>query len=292
VSEEVGYDVEGGPGPADTAPVEQPVAEAAAPEPEAAPDTGEAEAVDVGGQRMVPLAALHTVREQNRTLRQKADQYDQIASEWNNARPYVEFLKNNPDLLKPREAQTPAAAPAPPEADPALVNLAKTLDLYTPEGLPDARRASAIRDMVKTEAQSIAQQTVKPFEEQSIHERAQSKFREALAVDMNGIKPNPQVLAHIWKTTDPRVLATDQGAGAAVLMAMGLSAVSQQPGAPAVTPPATTPVVTEPAGGRNMNRPAISEFEQRVIKVRGLDAKRYGEATRGFKPGEVNILED
>jgi hypothetical protein len=279
VSEEVGYDVEGGPGPADTAPVEQPVAEAAAPEPEAAPDTGEAEAVDVGGQRMVPLAALHTVREQNRTLRQKAD-------------PYVEFLKNNPDLLKPREAQTPAAAPAPPEADPALVNLAKTLDLYTPEGLPDARRASAIRDMVKTEAQSIAQQTVKPFEEQSIHERAQSKFREALAVDMNGIKPNPQVLAHIWKTTDPRVLATDQGAGAAVLMAMGLSAVSQQPGAPAVTPPATTPVVTEPAGGRNMNRPAISEFEQRVMRVRGLDAKRYGEATRGFKPGEVNILED
>lgn len=290
----VAYSVEDGPGPPE-APAPAPVAEAPAPEPEAPAAPAEPEAVEVGGERMVPLAALISERSKATALKTKADQFDQMAGWYNEAKPYVDFLRANPDLLKPREAApAPAAAPAPPEADPALVSLARTLDLYTPEGQPDAKRAQAIREMVKTEAQGIAQEAVKPFEQQSINERAQTNLRYAMGVDYNGVKPNPKVLQQIWETTDPRMLATQQGAAAAVLMAMGLGAAMapQAPAAAAPAAPTTTPVLSEPAGGRNPNRPAISEFESRVLKIRGIDHAKYTDSLRGFRAGETNVLED
>jgi hypothetical protein len=292
VSDEIAYDVESGPGPADPAP--EPVAETPAPEPAAAapaaPEAVEPGTVEVGGQHMVPLGALLAERRTAATLKQKAEQLDQIAAEWAQLKPYAEFVRANPDLMKPREA--PAPAPVQPEQDEQLITLARTLDLYTPEGKPDATRAATIRNLVKSEAQSIAQEAVKPLHEQTTHERAQTNFRNALALDFNGVKPNPQVLQHIWRTTDPKVLATEQGAAAAALMAMGLGAVTGAPTPAAVAAPTTIPVVTEPAGGRNVNRPAVSEFEQRVMQVRGLDPKKYAEATRNFRPGEHNTLED
>ena len=292
MSEEgIAYDVESGPGPAGE-PAPEPVAETPAPAPEAEAAPAEPEAVEVGGERMVPLAALISERRAAATLKTKADQFDQMAGWYNEAKPYVDFLKNNPDLLKPREAPAPVAAPPPPEADPALVSLARTLDLYTPEGQPDAKRAQAIREMVKTEAQGIAREAVQPFEQQSIQQRAQTNLRDAMAVEFNGIKPNQDVLQHIWKTTDPKVLATQQGAAAAVLMALGMGAASPQSpvAAPVVAPPSTTPILSEPT--RATNRPALSEFEAKVYKLRGIDHAKAAEHLRGFRPGETNALEN
>jgi hypothetical protein len=145
MSEEVAFNVEDGPAPPDPTPAPpEPQAQAdgagdsATPEPEpSAPD------VEVDGQKMVPLAALQAERENVRSLRERAARADQLETEWRNAQPYVQFLRDNPDLLKPRTAPVPAAAPSP-EADPELVNLARTLDLYTPEGQPDAKRSAAL----------------------------------------------------------------------------------------------------------------------------------------------------
>jgi hypothetical protein len=287
------YDVEGGTGPAE-APAPEPVQaspEPEAPEPAQPEPQAEPEGVDVGGQRMVPLAALARAREENRSLRDKAQQFDQIAGEWQNARPYVEFLKNNPQLLAPRE-QPQAQAPVAPEQDEELVSLARTLDLYTPDGKPDVGRAKVVQDRMEGRARKIAQEAVQPLQEQSVQAQAHKHFQDALAVNMNGVKPNPDVLRQIWKTTDPKVLATEQGAAAAVLMAMGFGAMNAQPQASAPQAPAQAPVYTEPSGGRNVGRPSISEFEQRVLKTRGMDAAKYQEHTRGFRPGEVNVLEN
>lgn len=289
---EVEYNVEDGTPPPDNPPAEP----AAQPTPEPAPQAQapqEPEGVEVGGQKLVPLAALQELREQNRQLKEKAQHVDQVSAWYQQNRPYVDFLQANPDLLKPRQAAPEPQKPVQvaPDDDPALVELAKTLDLYTPEGKPDARRASTIRNLVKSEAQTIAQETVKPLAEMTTRERAQVNLREAMQVQMpDGTKPNPMILQQLWQQGDPKVLSTPEGAAAAVAIAIGLGQMGAQP-QHVVQPPAQTPVVTEPAGGRNVNRAPITDFEQRIIQTRGINAQKYGEYTRNFKPGEANALE-
>lgn len=292
---ETAYNVEdeGAAAPAETP---EPAAAAEAPPPAQAapePQEPEEEGVEVGGQKLVPLAALHAAREEAKALKQKASQVDQVLGWYQQNRPYVEFLQNNPDLLKPRQAQPEPVKALPPEQDDALVQLARTLDLYTPEGQPDAKRASVIRNLVKSEAQSIAQEAVKPLHEQSVQERAQTNLRDAMNASLpDGRKPDPQVLQHIWRSTDPKVLATPEGAAAAVMMAVGLGSFVQPPAPPQAQPVLSVPVVTEPSGGRNVNRAPVSEFEQRIMQVRGITPQKYQEYTRHFKSGDANVLED
>lgn len=288
MSEEVAYDVESGTPPPEPTPEPAPAPPQAQTPPAAPPDP---ESVDVGGEKMVPLAALQAEREQVRQLRQKAAQVDQ-AVEWvNTHKPYIEFLQNNPQLLQPRQPD-PAPSPVQPQQDETLVQLARTLDLYTPDGQPDAKRAGVIRNMVKTEAQTIAQETVKPLAEMTTREKAQVNLRDAKAVTLpDGRRPNGQILDMLWQQGDARVLATPEGAAAAVAIAVGLEGFQAQPAAPP-QPPATPPVVTEPAGGRNLNRPAVSEFEQRVMQLRGITPQKYAEYTRNFRSGAANVLEE
>jgi hypothetical protein len=284
---EPAYNVEDGTPPPDPAPAPEPQAQEPAPGPVAA----EPEHVEVAGQKMVPLAALQAEREAARALKQKADQVDQVLGWYNQHQPYVDFLKNNPDLLKPRQAApTPEPAPAPSEADPQLVQLARTLDLYTPEGQPDAKRAAALANFVDQRSGVAAEQRVKPLAEQTLRERANTNYQHALnATTPDGRKPNPQILQQLWTNGDPKVLATPEGAAMAVLMAVGMDTFAQQPQPQA---PAQPPVVSEPAGGRNVSRASISEFEQRIMNVRGINPTKYAEMTANFKPGHANVLED
>src|SRR5262247_1797426 len=92
-----------------------PVAAAPAAPPQEAPpeDPDEQESVEIQGGKYVPLSALKTVRQENKSLKEKAQQADQLANYYNETKPYVEFLRNNPDLLKPRQQ-----APAQPQTQP------------------------------------------------------------------------------------------------------------------------------------------------------------------------------
>lgn len=295
---DIAYDVEGGTPPPETpAPEPQqpppasalqtpPAAQSAPPEPE--------ETTEVGGQKMVPLAALQAEREQNRTLKDKAQRFDEVSGWYAQNKPYVDFLQAHPDLLQP-QPPAPRAAPSPapqPEHDEALVGLARTLDLYTPEGKPDAQRASVIRNLVQSEAQSIAREAIKPLEQMTVREKAAQNYRDALNVTLpDGSKPNPRILAEIWRGGNQDFLATTEGAALAVFTAAGMGAFAGQPATQIAPATQTLPVVTEPSGGRSPNRPAISEFEQRVIQMRGIPAAKHQEYTRNFRVGETNALE-
>jgi hypothetical protein len=247
--------------------------------------------VEVDGEKMVPLKALQAERQAMAELRKEAQRLQQVEQDYRNAQPYVEFLRNNPDLLKRPAAAEPA--PPAPDQDPKLVNLARTLDLYTADGKPDAARAATIRELVKSEAQSIAQDAVKPFAEMNVRERAQRNFQDALNTTLpDGSKPDPETIKHIWSTTDPKFLADPNNAALALLVAGGLGAFKGQPAAAkAPEPPATAPVVTESAGRVNPNRAPVSELETRVMGIRGITPQKYADYIRNFKPGQTNVLE-
>jgi hypothetical protein len=275
---------------ADAAPEQAPpvaTAPPTEPEQEDIPDG----AIEQGGQVMVPLAALKAEREQVKTLKGKAAQADQMTQWVNQARPYIDFLQANPDLMKQREQTAPVAAPAvPAQEDPAALDLARTLDLYTPEGQPDAKRALKLMNTVETLAERKAQAIVKPVQDQSLQEKALANFHQAASSQLpNGQTVNRDVLWQIWSGGDPRVLSTPQGAAAAVALAYGMQHMQQ---APAIAPPSQPPVVTESFGSRIPGAKPLTEMDQRVIQIRGMDPKKYAEHAKAFKPGETNTLED
>ena len=41
-----------------------------------------------------------------------------------------------------------------------------------------------------------------------------------------------------------------------------------------------------------MNRQPLTDLDQRVINVRGIDAKKYAQYAKAFRPGEANTLEE
>jgi hypothetical protein len=268
------------PAPVETAPPTEP-------EQEDIPDG----AIEQGGQVMVPLAALKAEREQNKTLKGKAAQADQMTQWVNQARPYIDFLQANPDLMKQRQEPTQApVAQTPAQDDPAAIDLARTLDLYTPEGQPDAKRALKIMTTVETLAERKAQAIVKPVQDQSLQEKAIANFHQAANSQLpNGQTVDRNVLWQIWSGGDPRVLSTPQGAAAAVALAYGMQHMQA---APAIQPPSQPPVVTESFGSRIPGAKPLTEMDQRVIQVRGMDPKKYAEHAKAFKPGETNQLED
>ena len=150
--------------PAESPPQAPP--QAAAPEspPQDAATEDHPEAVEVApGVKMVPLGALQAVREelkQAKPLAQRAAQLEQQVAQF---APYVQFLQAHPQLLTPQQPAQAAATPPAPQDDPALVELAKTLDLYTADAKPDTTRAAKIRDLTRAEAKREAQQKSQDF---------------------------------------------------------------------------------------------------------------------------------
>jgi hypothetical protein len=287
--------------------LEAPSPETPPPAPEPAPETPAAPAdpppaepdaedlpegaVEQAGQVMVPLAALRAERDQVKALKGKATQYDQAAQYLNQVRPYIDFLQANPDLMKRRAEPEPVAAPTvAPQDDPAAVELARTLDLYTPEGQPDAKRAARLMTTVETLAERKAQAVVKPVQQQSIQQKALSNYHEAVSSTLpNGTKVDPTVLWNVWNQSDPNHLATPQGAAAAVMMAYAMQHMQQPTPIP---PPSQPPIVTEGTGSRVPNRQPMTEMDQRVANIRGISPQKYAEYAKAFRPGEVNTLED
>src|SRR5713101_1462653 len=213
-----------------TPPTAPPAAPTAPPAPVAQPATPPPEdehpdAVDVAGKKFVPVAALIGERKQRQAFQEKAARVDELEQFAREAKPYVEFLKANPDLLKPKEpAPSPSAAPP---ADPQAELLAKTLDLYTADGKPDLVRANTVRALVSQTAQQIAQQTVAPYQERSAQEQSARNFQVALSVkDANGRSPSPQALAQIWRTIPAAQTADPNVASILALTALGLDSVN------------------------------------------------------------------
>jgi hypothetical protein len=234
------------------------------------------------------LGELKQQRQLNKQLKEKAARADQLEAYVNDSRPYVEFLKNNPDLLKPRQA-APAPQPAAPQDDPRAAALAQTLDLYTPDGKPDVARATTIQRMMAETAQQMVQQAVAPVHERTHQEASAYNFRVALTLkDNDGVSPSQESLTQIWKTMPASQTSDPNVASILALTAIGLDRVSKkkQPAAPG-----RAPVVTE-GTGNVPGRASLSVLEQSVARDRGVKESEWAERTKGFQSGRSHTLED
>lgn len=268
-------------------PTPAPVVDTPAPVVETPVDPDEAQAIEVQGGKMVPLAALKAAREEAKSLRERASQADTLAAELAQARPYQQFVQQNPQLVQP---QAPVAPPS--NADPELVELARAMDYYKADGSPDLDRAKKYDGLLTQRATKIAQQMVGPV----AHSHAQTQSNSNWSIVAQEKLPNGQaidttLLGQMWQH-----LPVEQTANPAVAaMVRDLTIAAQMRKSPlpnAPPPPNSPPVHTENLGRAPQAPVRMSETERAVAAQRGMSDEKYTKLTSGFQPGRMNPLED
>ena len=237
------------------------------------------------------LAALRAVRADNKGLKEKAARVDQLEQEVHAARPYVEFLRNNPGLTQQR--QEPQAPPPDPAADPDALEAAQLMDFYTPDGKLDTARGAKWLKLQDGRAARTTQSTLQPMVQQTQEERAVANYRGALALKMpDGQTVNKQAFDALWVQLDRAQQADPNAVGLVALATFGAQGMMRKPGAPPVPPPAGLPVVTEGAGGTPRPAGRLSELERTIAKNRGIPEAKWQEHTKGHQAGRPMPLED
>ena len=262
-----------------------PITPPAAPAPEPEPD-----AVDIGGQQMVPLAALHAVRAELKPLKEQAAQLAEVKQWYTQAKPYVDFLQAHPDLLTKQTTQ-PVSPVAAPVLNPAHLEIAKMMDLYTPEGQPDVARAGQIATFIETIAEQKADAKVKPLTEQTAKSKSEQNFQRALATATpDGRKVKADVLREIWANVPSEMTADERTASLLVYSALGYE-VMHTPHTPGQQTPLAPPV-SEPPGGRLTPAASLTPLDERIANLRSITPQRYAENVTGFVKGRPSVLED
>lgn len=269
--------------PADVAPVE------AAPEPPVA-DPDEADAVDIGGQKAVPLAVVKELREKVRNLSEKAQKADALEAWQRENEPALRFLQNNRDLLIQRAE--PPAAPAAPSIDPDAREAALLMDFYKPDGSPDDERGAKWLALQEKRANRVAEAQMAPIRQRTQMDQATANYNLARQVkDANGESPSDASLQAIWRQMPPELVADPSVAGVMAALALGLDRLNGPKRGPVVPMPPPA-LVTESSGGHPKARPSLSPLEERIAADRGVSATKWQEHTRGYQPGRAMTLED
>lgn len=306
-----------GPGAPDPAPA--PVrAEAPPPEP-VGDDDGEPEGTiaDASGRKLVPLEALKATREQLKAAKQLASHAEQLQEaaargeqlgQWfQQINPLLEKLKSRPDIVaavmrdqlatapvqgqygpQPQEPQDPGEAILPKQD---AEDLARTLELYTPEGVPDLQRARKIALMMRGMGRQEALGATAPIAQTMAAGQAGTlKQQYAQVRDKAGRTVNNQVLEQIWNIVPPELIARDPAvAGILYYAARGYSA---HHGLDEPLPAPRAPLVSEAPGGRTTGAPAVlSEFDRAMQRAAQVTEKQYTEQAARYRPNAINVLE-
>lgn len=277
------------PGPAPSSSPAAPLAAAAEPAPSAEPESkpADVDAVEVGGERYVPLSALLAERNARKEAAEKAAKVDALEQYQRQAQPYIDFLKANPHVL---QQQKPQPEPAKPSADPDALEAAKLMDFYQSDGQPDMARGAKWLELQDRRAARVADQRMQPLAQLSARDRSQQNLNFAAQIkDPEGNTPSLQSLQTIWAAMPAEYTADPNVASVLAVTALGLDRMGRKPGP---KPPSQGPVVTESLGAAPSPRAILSELDRRVIAQRGLTEEKWQERTKGFKAGRPSPLED
>ncbi len=283
----------------DDGPAPEPVAAAPEPTPEPAPVEAappaedDVPAVDVGGQRMVPLAEVQRLREERRALREQAAKAAEYEAKLRELEPYAQFVQNNRDLLIQRQVAPEPVKPAEPDVDPDALEAARLMDFYRADGTPDVERGARWLSLQEKRAERIAQQRLAPVLEQRQQEQAARNIQTVMQIKApDGLTPSQEAAQAIFSAIGPELAADPRVAQLMGLMALGAEAMRRQPAKPTVAPPSTAPVVSETSGGNPRTRPVLSALEERIARERGISASKWAENVANYQPGRPAVLED
>lgn len=273
------------PPPVFTPQTPEPVAADAPPAPS---DPDEAEAVDLPAGKHVPLSALKTVREENKSLREKAQQAETLAAQLAHLQGQLQSYQQVTQQLQ----QTRPATPQPQAQDETALKWARSLDLYTQDAngqaVPDVAKAQALLGIIEQVAEQKAAKYVTPIAEHTARAASAQNYRWALAQkDQNGRQVPKAVIDEMWSKMPLEHTAQPEIARTLWLTGLGMT-VANQAQQPAIPPP---PAVTESVGGNPRTRPVMSELEQKIAADRGIKPETWTEHTKGFKPGHTTVLE-
>ena len=255
--------------------------------------------VNPQGEKLVPLAALHAertkakeagrLRHENEQLKQRAARADELEGWVTQARPYVDGLRNRPDLLE--QLQRPKAAPdAAQVPDEVAERLARTAELYTPEGRPDIERGRMIASTVRQLAKEEAQAMVAPAMRLTAQQTSTQWFRQALQVkDQQGRTVSEAALREAWGTVPAELIVQDPQIAVTLLrVARGIDAETAK-AAPVL--PESEPIFTEPSGGQRQSGALPANLLTRAARRLDVSEKSLAQTMNKFKPGQANVLE-
>ncbi|HYF37258.1 MAG TPA: hypothetical protein VD994_18295, partial [Prosthecobacter sp.] len=252
--------------------------EAPQPAPEAPPQAAdstdgdpEGTVVNPGGEKLVPLGALAGTRQQLRaekearerleaelaSIKPKAQQFEQIAGEWQAVQPLLQQIKSG-------QYQPPA--PQPPQVNEAALRYAKDLDLYKPDGTPDVERAQRILNYNATLAQEQAKALVAPIYQNHAQQQSVNNFEQAASYkDKNGVQVDRAILQDIWSKV-PAELSSQPGV-ASVLWRVALAEtfMAGKHKAPVQAPP--PPQFTESLGGNTAQPKELSAIDRAMMSA-------------------------
>ena len=266
------------------------------PEPEGAID------VDLSGQkqRMVPVSALVAERERVRAaerdkvtkeyepLRAKADQADRLAADLQTVQPFIQKLRDKPELMK--EETSPELAGI---TDEEAERFARQYELFTPTGV-DTNRAKRIiaeqRKEITKVAREAAQEAIRPLAETTSLDKSRQHFMWAAQQRDGSGSPlvDPAILAHEWAKLPAELTAQPQVAEFVLNSAIG---VQQRTGKKPPAAPQYEPVFSEPSGGARAPY-QMSPMEQKMAKAQGISEKDWTTRAKDYVPGQVNVLGD
>lgn len=274
-------------------------------EPEAAAEDQEPEGVvEHQGRRMVDVSVLAAERRRVRDvterairekelapLQRKADEADQMRQALAEAQPYLNHLRQHPELLQPPKA-TPLEEQI---GDDDAAAEARDLELYDARtGQPDLARAKRIiarrRQDAQSAAREAAQAAVGPITSATAQDRSKQNFVQlALERDAdNQPVVDPKALAELWAQL-PADLTQHPEVGQLVRDA-ALGKTVRTGGR--VARPSREPLISEPAGGRVGQSYQMDHMAKQIAKHAGISDKQFADAAKGYQPGMANVLGD
>lgn len=264
-------------------------------------------AVDVQGRRMVDVSVLKSVRLSARERAEKAlrekeltplqtelqrlrEEHAQLTGALNESRPYIERLRQRPDLMRDPE-------PTPEEqkiSDQEAETYARRFELYKAgTGELDTVRAKAIMADHRRETQQIAdqaaQKAVQPLANQTAAQQAQANFAYyASQRDADGRpRVDPNLLAQKWNQFPPHITADPRAAMVIFDAAIGeMVRTGKQPPAP----PAREPNFTEPSGGRGQQPFRMNDVTRKLAQASGMTEKEMAAGAAKYQPGVPNVI--
>lgn len=289
-------------------PAAEPVAAAAAPPdaPPSPPVDADAEPVVYAsnGEKLVPLKALQAERgkrkdaealaskkdEEYAPLKEKAQKFDESVQYLNAARPYIEKLRANPDLVKHLQTGQPAPkAPSGPLSDQEALEYAKDFDLFKADGSPDVDRAQRIAQRHADLSARQAQQLVAPLAQNEAQRQTNTLFQHYVnRPEVNGIKVDAKMLAEAFNTVGSDNIAANPNIAEVLFMnTIGRQLLSGHKPIPVSSPP----IVTESIGAPRAPETSFTDTDEKFYRASGMKRDAFTETRERYQAGRNNSLE-